>query len=367
MSQSLDHQLAQHMLAAAEAHISARLNDDDGKAAAAIVQAMISAAMASDKPHVFLQASPQSIAACVMASMATGLYPGGHHPLVYLVPKAGQIQWRITARGISALLQRAGYRMTYTHVSSGDPMVFDLGQVVSHTPANRRSLPTFDTLDGIIVNLYRLDTGARIAADWVPFSVIEDRRKNSDMANKGPWARWPMEMACKTAALYLSARGSLPQIRELEEVAKHEVDIIDAESEPVPTPRRVATIAAPPIAALPGPTTQRQLAGPPIEAEWAPPPADLVPATQPAAQTQAQTTRSTPAAPPWLATNRERIANLAAAMGRPAATVGQARALLTDVGITPDTMEPADLATAIAAAIAEAAVNAAEREPNPAR
>lgn len=317
MAPTIDHQLATYITDVASEHVTARIDADGGKAAAAIAQAMISAAINSGKPAAFLQCSPESIAACVMASMSTGLYPGGHHPLVYLVPKARQLQWRITARGIATMLQRAGYRITYTHVSSGDDMVFDMGQVISHTPANRRSLPTWDSLDGVIVGIYRLSDGHRIAADWVPRSVIEDRRRASDMPNSGPWATWTMEMASKTAAIYLSGRGSLPQVRELEDAIRAERStIIDAATEEDTTPAPRRTVALPTGTtprALPAPAAipeSRQLASPAPDAEWTPAPApDPIPAP-----VQAPAPART-AAPEWAAALKPELAALVRATG----------------------------------------------------
>lgn len=347
--------------------MTARHGGEKGKEAAVKVFAAIRNAISTAKnPFNFASCTDQSILNCINQSIDLDLYPGGPNPNVYLVPQSPrkgepmEMQWRITHRGLATLAARAGYALAAVPVAKGDHIEVDMGDVVSHRPADLSRSPTMGNLLGFIVVVKRQRDGVALTRAWVPADIITARQAKA--RDQSIWQAWPMEMSAKTAIKYVFARG-IAVIESLDAIiAADTAAEIEEAAQPVEATRRTVTMSAPAITG-PAPLPEsRQLAAPAIEeAEWSPPPSDPVPVTQPA---QPQATRAAPAVPPWLSANRDRIAALAAAMGRPAGTVGQARAILAELGITtPDAMEPADLT----AALAEAAVSAAEREPSPAR
>lgn len=177
-------------------------------AAARVAQAFLSAQSASRDPSAWDRLSPASVSAAVGTSIATDLYPGGPMPAVYLVPQSGQLQWRITHRGLAELARRAGYDLRSVPVGVDDHLVESLGLVVEHEQRGTRPHDR-TTLRGVIVVVRDRRSGDE-QAHMVDVDVIEARRAKSQMSNKGPWRDWYIEMAIKTAILYLGARGTLP-------------------------------------------------------------------------------------------------------------------------------------------------------------
>lgn len=185
------------------------LNPEAAKAAAARVGLAFAAAMsASPKPEAWANLDPASIATAVGASVSTDLYPGGPMPPVYLVPQGGALQWRITHRGLCELCRREGYDVRAVPIGLGDKVRQSFGLVVEHEQSNDPPPRTLEELFGIIV-VVRGPRGSELAY-LVHRQLIEDRRKVSPAKDRGPWRDWPIEMAQKTAILYLAARGSLP-------------------------------------------------------------------------------------------------------------------------------------------------------------
>lgn len=348
------------------AAMHARHGGDSGKEAAVKVFSAIRNAISTAKnPQAFASCTDLSILNCINQSINLDLYPGGPNPNVYLVPQSPrkgepmEMQWRITHRGLATLAARAGYALAAVPVAKGDHIEVDMGDVVSHRPADLSRSPTMGNLLGFIVVVKRQRDGVALTRAWVPADVITARQAKA--RDQSIWQAWPMEMSAKTAIKYVFARG-IAVIESLDAIiaADTAAEIEDA-AQAVEVTRRTVTVAAP---ALTGPAPlpeSRQLAAPAIEeAEWSPPPADPVPVT-----TQPTSTQATRAAPAWPGALRAEIAALALAMGRAApTTIGAARSLRADAGIAaPDAMESADLA----ADLAEATVAAAEREPSPAR
>lgn len=180
------------------------------KAAQAVTMAFLAAMKSSKDPGAFLRADPSSIAACVAMSAQTDLFPGGPNPVVYLVPQSGEIQWRITHRGLCVLAARAGYNVMAVPVGSSDHIVVGFGEATEHRADPANHVDSLEDLVGVIVVVRRNGDGDVLTRAWVPRAVIEKRRGVSRMSNKGPWKDWPVEMAQKTAILYTAARGSLP-------------------------------------------------------------------------------------------------------------------------------------------------------------
>jgi recombinational DNA repair protein RecT len=176
-------------------------------AASRVALAFQAAASSSPQPAAWANLDPASIAACVGASITTDLYPGGAMPPVYLVPQGGQLQWRITHRGLCELARREGYHLRTVPVGRADELRESFGLVVEHVAAGPRPQRLADLAGMIVVERHRA-TGDEMAF-FVPGEVIDQRRRKSKMGDRGPWSEWPIEMAAKTAILYLGARGAL--------------------------------------------------------------------------------------------------------------------------------------------------------------
>lgn len=211
------------------------LNPEKAKAAATRIALQFADSVASARrPEAWKDLSPASIASAVGASMATDLYPGGPMPTVYLIPKAGQLQWRITHRGLCELCRREGYHVRTVAVGREDELEQSLGLVTHHRPADDTIPRRLEDLRGIVVAVRGPD-GAELAY-YVPRALIEERRAKSDMPNKGPWRDWPIEMAQKTAILYCAARGYLPISSSMQ--AAMTADPIEVEAVADERPRR---------------------------------------------------------------------------------------------------------------------------------
>lgn len=216
-------------------------------AASRVALAFQAAASSSPQPAAWGNLDPASIAACVGASITTDLYPGGAMPPVYLVPQSGQLQWRITHRGLCELARREGYHLRTVPVGRADELRESFGLVVEHLPAGPRPQRLADLAGMIVVERHRA-TGDEMAF-FVPADVIDQRRRKSKMSDRGPWAEWPIEMAAKTAILYLGARGSLSISTGMR--AAMEAEQVEAEARSESAPPRRGKAALPDYSAPP--------------------------------------------------------------------------------------------------------------------
>ncbi len=347
---------------AAEIHFRANVVDIN---AADVLAERLAAGLAAgyarataEQRKAWLSLGDDALRAAAVQVANLGLNPDPGAGEIYIYPRGGALIVGPTPAAVRAMLRRAGYEIEVFLCGHHDADGIDVraGRVVNFEPGRQPldwiASPT--TCIGARVLVIDTITGESVLDRWAPTAIIERHRGGKS----GPWASQWDEMAVKT--MQLRALKYMPKDRlsaAVVDAVRAEVDYIDAAFEEVqqqPAARRTVTMAAPAITG-PAPLPEsRQLAAPPLEVP-AQRPADPIPTTQPA---QTQTTR---AAPTWPAALRTEIAALALAMGRAApTTIGAARSLLADAGITaPDSMEPAALATALA----EAAVNAAEREP----
>jgi recombinational DNA repair protein RecT len=157
-------------------------------------------------PQVY-QCSPASVAHCVAMSALADLLPGGVKPDVYLIPRKGQLEWQISARGLAKLAERAGWRSIVAHpVHRDDPYEVELGtdERIRWTPTKHpESLAECKAF--MVVGQYHRDGAAFRVVTSVPIEVIEKRRKLAQSQNV--WSQWPIEMAQKTAVSYAISRG----------------------------------------------------------------------------------------------------------------------------------------------------------------
>lgn len=227
------------------------------EAAARVSLAFAAAARAARDPSALYGAAPESVGAAVALSALYDLMPGGPAPLVYLVPQGGQLQWRLTHRGMATLAARAGYSIRTVPVRMADRerVVMDLGEVLSYQPSDVSAVPAgLDDLAGVIVVV--TGGGSRVA-HWVPGPTI--RRRASVSASKGgPWSAWPVAMAQGAAIREVVARGSL--------LLDLPADTDDTEAPDAPP----AIAASPAPRMLPAPVSLDDLPDAPLEPEPVP-------------------------------------------------------------------------------------------------
>lgn len=208
----------------AQARLVSILGSEDGqKAAAKVTMALEMARDAADSPAAFDRCSDLSVGRCILLSHETGLYPGGALPEVYLVPRGGTLGWHITHRGIAKLYRAAGMDLNPVPIHVDDKIAVSFGEVTSHEMNARMEAPlTLADLKGVCV-MVTPRAGGICHRYWVPSNVIAARKEKT---KTGPvWGKWPVEMAQKTAVLYLAARGTMPvDLPELQSALAAEPD-----------------------------------------------------------------------------------------------------------------------------------------------
>lgn len=201
------------------------LKDWVGEARAAEATGRISAALAASAasardPSDFYACTSQSVATCIAISALTGLMPGvGSTALAYVVPQrpraneAPQLQYMLSHRGLNALAQRSGQTMVAIPIGLKDGVSVNADGEVTITSRDIDNPPlTHDELRGIVIVVKSIETGAVLAREFMPKSLIEKRRAMSrSWSGNGrkysPWENWPIEMAMKTAMHYAIGRG----------------------------------------------------------------------------------------------------------------------------------------------------------------
>lgn len=215
------------------------------QAAQRITMSILGAMQSARDPSAIARCSEASIANCIALSAQTGLLPGGPNPTVYLVPQSGDLQWRITHRGIAVLAYRAGFALRVVPVASSDFLRVSLGEVVEHDGTTSEWPSSLEEVAGFAVCVRDRATGQDVARAWVPRKIIEARRRKSRQADKGPWAEWPIEMGMGAAIRYVMSRGMLPidspelsaaLAPEVEEPQRHREQAPAAQVEPPQAP-----------------------------------------------------------------------------------------------------------------------------------
>jgi len=190
-------------------YLGQRLGTEEGRQQAArFALAFAGAARSAKDPESYYRCAPASIAAAVALSMETGLMPGGAMPAVWLIPRAGELQWMPSHRGLIQLAQSAGYQVRAVPVGHKDSIRIEGGEVVDLVQDPDAWPAGLAELRGVAVYVTRLADGSRFAAAWVPHAAIVQR---SRVKGAGPvWRDWPVEMAIKSAIRFVFARGYVP-------------------------------------------------------------------------------------------------------------------------------------------------------------
>lgn len=145
----------------------------------------------------------RSIALCAM----TGLMPAGPLAEVELIPRGGNLDWQVTARGWRKLAERAGWRLDAIPVFTGDLFRAPRGlhADIVHEPDYDHE-PSYERLRLYYITAERAGEKPRFKV--ITKSQIEDRRKKAQ--TQSVWKDWPLEMAEKTAISYAVRRGIVP-------------------------------------------------------------------------------------------------------------------------------------------------------------
>jgi recombinational DNA repair protein RecT len=182
-----------------------------------IAAAMAASAAASKDPAEFYRCQPASIATCIAVSALTGIMPStGSAALAYVYPQAARkgeqplLQYTLSHRGCNALARRCGQFMMPIAIGTADKIVVGPTGEVSIEERDIDNPPSsLSELRGVVLIVKQLETGLVIASGWVPIKTILARRAISRSASSdySPWAKWPVEMALKTAMHYAIGRG----------------------------------------------------------------------------------------------------------------------------------------------------------------
>jgi len=178
--------------------------------------------------------SPKSVAHCVAMSALTGLFPGGVKPDVYLIPRAGQLEWQVSVRGLQTLACRAGWLSVVAvpvHIDDEYRVTQGTDRRIEHVPSGKWP-STLSELAGMYVDATH-QSGHRVLVD-VPIGVIEKRRSVSKSG--AVWKSWEVEMAQKTAVGWAISRGYLGALEAQPEMQA--LSALDQDRQPVQDAQR---------------------------------------------------------------------------------------------------------------------------------
>lgn len=213
----------------AEAYLTELMGQAKGKEAAVRTGLAFSQAVRATKnPSALMSCDPASVIACTAMSAMTGLMPGGPNPMVWLIPKKGELNWWLSHRGITTLLYRAGFHIRSVPVHVDDDHHVEFGEMISHTSTAWPD--SLKEIAGVYLVIRRLEDGLVLSRPFLHVDAIVKRKKQG-----GPvWSKWPVEMAQKTAIKWAMARGELPLDDPSTQVAMaHDGDSIDATADVV--------------------------------------------------------------------------------------------------------------------------------------
>lgn len=165
----------------------------------------------SAAPPELHQCTGESIAYAIALSAISGLYPGGPHPDVWIIPRRNQgafeANWQISARGYARLARRVGYEVTPRLVFEGERFEVHYGTEpsIAHDPLVDIE-PSWELLRAGYV-VVRAPNGAT-GFDLLRKAEIIKRRNKAQ--TQKVWNEWPLEMARKTVMAWAGARELWP-------------------------------------------------------------------------------------------------------------------------------------------------------------
>lgn len=208
---------------------------DGAAAAAGVALAFRSAVAQSEQPDALLNCSPTSIAMCVANSARYRILPGGSNPGVYLVPKAGQLGWWLTHRGMCALVERTGKHLDVKPVYAFDTFEIEYGLNPRLVHVPKKGAKTWENLAGVYVIVRDIQTNRAIDMLYMDREEIQERRNKA--GTQKVWSVWPIPQAMKTAIKYAIARGMVVLDEETRGVLSADAeasDVIDTTATVVP-------------------------------------------------------------------------------------------------------------------------------------
>lgn len=215
--------------------------------------ALVAVTTAARNPADFFACTPESVANAVAIAALTGIMPGGNAStsLAYVVPRRPrqgekpQLQYSLSHRGLNAVARRCGQTMIATPISKNDDIdVDEAGEITIFRRDLDNPPQTYDELRGVVVTIKEIATGNITSKNWVPKKLIDPRREMSQAGNKGPWGKWPVEMAMKTAMKYAVSRGwCVIDDTEAMRAISADDDIIEGEIVTQRRPRAIEAVA----------------------------------------------------------------------------------------------------------------------------
>ena len=163
---------------------------------------------------------PDSVVGCMAMSAMTGLFPGGHNPDVWLIPRRSKkhsgkkvLNWQISYRGHIRLCRRTpGWDVQAVPIYTDD--VFSRSRS-STGGAEYRHEPIYDSLGnpdadwkalrGCLV-LVRSPLGEK----WDFLSKGEIAKRRAKAKDQSIWREWPVERAMGTACAWAGQREMWP-------------------------------------------------------------------------------------------------------------------------------------------------------------
>ena len=167
-----------------------------------------------------LECTPLSVARCLAQSAMTGLFPGGHHPDVYLIPRRNrrngnrkEANWQISYHGYIRLCRRnPGWDLTPRVVFAGETFEYEFGldPKLIHKPGARAFERPDELWDAIVAGYVVVERPAGMLPrfDVLTKQQIEARRacaKDQDV-----WNKWPYEQTLKVLCSYAGHREMFP-------------------------------------------------------------------------------------------------------------------------------------------------------------
>lgn len=235
-------------------------------------RALFAADNNSDKMRPWLDLPAAEWARATKTILDLDLNPVGAVAEVYAFPEKGVLQIRATPAGFVKLAARSGHVLSFAVIREGDD--FDFYQdgngihfhhrpVFTGSPA-RSARP----MVAVAVVIRRATDGRLLNAVILDADQIDARKAQSKMKGAGPWAKWPEEMAKKSALHRALAEGAIILDLGLEHAlsvgaGEYDREVYDV-AEEAPRARIVQPPPAPALAAPPPTIERSRPAAPPM-------------------------------------------------------------------------------------------------------
>ena len=204
-------------------------------AASSVLIAFEGAIKRSKDPGALLKCPADSVAQAALDLARLGLTVSGPAPQAYLLPRDGRLILSVSHRGYAALYKRStGNDLEVVLVPEWDKteLTVQAGRVTAHKSTQPWREPSGV---GELLGAYVVESknGQILRQLWVSGDALRKRASKG-----GPvWKSWPLEMAMKTAILYMVARGALVfEVLLPESDTEHETGEVEQAQQPTRLP-----------------------------------------------------------------------------------------------------------------------------------